>query len=89
VKSISEDYFEVTLEVRATGDETLTGDVEFHLHPTFPKPIQIVKAEKNRAVLEFLSYGAFTAGAVADHGRTTLELDLATDKRFPNVFRAR
>lgn len=89
VRSVSHDYFEVTLEVRATGTETLTGDVEFHLHPTFRKPIQTVKATDNRARLKLLCYGAFTVGAVADDGRTTLELDLATDTRFPELFRAR
>jgi len=36
---------------------------------------------------ELLAYGAFTVGAVADRGKTTLELDLALVESFPEEFR--
>jgi cellulose biosynthesis protein BcsQ len=89
VRAVTEDYFEITLDVHATTGAPLTGDVEFHLHPTFAKPVQVVTPVDGRATLKLLGWGAFTAGAVADNGRTKLELDLAQDPSFPANFRAR
>ena len=89
VRAISDDYFEVTLEVAGTADKPLTGTVEFHLHPTFVPPAQTVPVVDGRAVLLLRCWGAFTVGAVADGGRTTLELDLAADTTFPQKFTAR
>jgi MinD-like ATPase involved in chromosome partitioning or flagellar assembly len=89
VRALSEDYFEVTLEVRGDGSRPLTGDVEFHLHPTFAKALYTVPVADGRAELKVLCWGAFTVGAVADSGQTTLELDLAEDSSFPQTFRER
>lgn len=89
VLPLSEDYFEVTLEVGSTSDTPLTGSVEFHLHPTFTPPVQSVPVADGCAVLNVSCWGAFTVGAVADRGRTTLELDLAADTTFPKKFRER
>lgn len=89
VRSLSEDYFEVTLDVRSDGTRPLTDTVEFHLHPTFAKYIYTVPVSDGRASLKVLCWGAFTAGAVADGGETTLELDLAENESFPETFRER
>jgi hypothetical protein len=58
--------------------------VYFFLHDTFqPHEYKVkVDAAHGRASLEILAYGAFTAGAVADRGRTHLELDLATSSQI-------
>jgi hypothetical protein len=89
LRSITADYFEITLEVHPTGSEPLAGDVQFHLHPTFPKPVQVVTPVGGKATLKVMAWGAFTVGAVTDNGRTKLELDLAQDSSFPQVFRSR
>lgn len=86
VRSISTDYFEVTMEVGSTTGKPLTGEVVFHLHPTFPKPVQSVQAAGGHATLTVLCWGAFTVGAVADDGRTSLELDLASLPEAPKAF---
>ena len=54
----------------------LTGKVIFHLHDTFPDPVQEVEVVNGVAGLRLLSYGSFTVGAEADNGATKLELDL-------------
>jgi hypothetical protein len=89
LRSVTADYFEITLEVRPTGSEPLAGDVQFHLHPAFPKPVQVVTPVDGKATLKVMAWGAFTVGAVTDNGRTKLELDLAQDSSFPQVFRSR
>jgi hypothetical protein len=89
VRDITDDYFEVTLVVQSVGPTPLEGEVEFHLHPTFAKPVQTVPVVDGRAVLSVPCWGAFTVGAVADGGRTTLELDLAADSSFPKTFTER
>lgn len=89
VKTITDDYFEVTLDVRSTGGTPLTGDVEFHLHPTFPEARKTIAVEDGVAELKLQCWGAFTVGVIADNGKTRLELDLAADSRFPGVFRSR
>jgi len=82
-------WFMVQLIVEPTDGHPMEGEVEFHLHPSFNPPIVRVPVQAGRAILEHYSWGAFTVGALADNGRTRLELDLATLSDAPNVFRAR
>ncbi len=89
VRQLSPDFFELTLDVHATGQRPLEGNVEFHLHPTFEKPVRNVPVVDGRATLKLVCWGAFTAGAVADNGETTLEIDLAADNTFPPTFTSR
>jgi prokaryotic YEATS domain len=74
------------LEVEATSGPPLSSSVQFHLHPTFARPVMVVEPTDGRATLTLSSYGAFTVGAVADEGRTMLELDLSTVEGFPAAF---
>ncbi len=68
-------------------DRPLATPVTFHLHPTFvPNAVEVVPAD-GIARLDRISFGAFTAGAVTDDGKTTLELDLATLADAPEKFR--
>lgn len=87
VMELSGGLFQLTLLVSATTGAPLTGNVEFHLHPTFAKPVIVKEAVGGMAKLTLKTWGAFTVGAVADDGRTTLELDLAANKSFPAAFR--
>jgi len=88
VRELSDQWFQVVLDCFATPKgEPLRGDVQFHLHPTFGKPVQVVEVKEGHAVLTITCWGAFTVGVVADEGRTMLELDLAADDRFPEAFR--
>ena len=90
VEPVTDDWFSVTLSVESSSESTpLEGTVTFHLHPTFPRDVVPVVVENGRAVLKLSAWGAFTVGAVADNGRTLLELDLSQDTRFPEVFRRR
>ncbi len=76
----------VTLRVRSTDSEKpLTGSVQFFLHPSFGQSRPTVPIVAGEARLSLLSYGAFTAGALADGGATKLELDLSElpDVRSP------
>ena len=84
-------YFNVVLTVAPTVDSApLTGPVCFFLHDTFPKYRRIVSPSANGvAALEINSWGAFTVGALADGGKTRLELDLSEDPSFPGLFRSR
>jgi cellulose biosynthesis protein BcsQ len=89
VRSINDDWFGVTLLVTGTPDKPLEGSVEFHLHPTFARPIVIVDVADGRATFEVSTWGAFTVGATTDGGRTMLELDLSKNQSFPEKFRSR
>jgi len=85
VTEISKDLFEVRLKV--TGP--LTGDVEFHLHPTFTPMVRRVPSESGRADLHVEAWGAFTVGVVVLDPYTQLELDLADLTTAPPPFRER
>jgi cellulose biosynthesis protein BcsQ len=88
VRELADQWFEVTLDCHKTPKGgPLRGNVQFHLHPTFAKPVQVVEAHDNHGTLTITCWGAFTVGAVADDGRTMLELDLAADESFPQAFR--
>ena len=67
----------------------LSGQVEFHLHPTFSPSIRTVGVKDGKATLELEGYGAFTVGAKVDGGATRLELDLAKIAEAPKAFRER
>jgi hypothetical protein len=91
VSEISKDWFQIVLEVAASdgGERSLEGEVSFHLHSTFPRPTVTVPAVNGVAQLGLRAWGAFTVGAVADEGRTCLELDLSLDRSYPARFRER
>lgn len=83
--------FRVRLRVRSTSPDRdpLRGVVQFFLHPTFTNDRPIVSVSPGGvAELTLTSYGAFTVGALADDGRTKLELDLAELESAPAEFRA-
>jgi cellulose biosynthesis protein BcsQ len=86
-RELSPGWFEIELVVASTAGSALTGSVQFHLHPTFAKPVVVVEAENGKAMWTLTCYGAFTVGAVADDGRTTLELDLSEVEDLPSAFR--
>jgi hypothetical protein len=86
----STELFNIMLEVSSTdATKPLTGEVFFHLHPTFPKDIGKVTAEKGVAVLNLTAYGAFTVGVECDNGSTKLEIDLAQLSDAPALFKQR
>ena len=62
--------------------------MKFHLHDTFLNPDPVINVEKGMAVLKLSAvWGAFTAGAELDNGKTQLELDLAELSTAPKKFR--
>lgn len=86
VEDLGNSWFEINLQVYGTG---LEGEVAFHLHPTFTPSVITVTASQGTAQLKLQAWGAFTVGAIADEGRTFLELDLASLPDAPTVFRER
>lgn len=87
----SSTLFDIRLSVRSEFPETdpLRGTVQFFLHPTFARDKPVVTVNQHGvAELNLRAYGAFTVGALADDGRTTLELDLAELPGIPAVFAA-
>jgi hypothetical protein len=69
----------VSLSVRSIdAARPLTGKVTFYLHPTFGSSKEHdVSVVNGVARYEITSWGVFTVGAVADEGKTRLELNLA------------
>ncbi len=91
VDSLKDDpsMFEVAIWVESTDpvNHPLTGAVKFHLHDTFtPKTVRST-VRTGVAHLVRYAWGAFTVGAEADDGGTTLELDLAELPDAPKGFR--
>ena len=88
----SPDIFALKLTVRSTDPASypLRGNVQFYLHPTFGADKPVVRADESasQAVYETRAWGAFTVGAVADEGRTRLELDLSRLPELPIEFRS-
>jgi hypothetical protein len=84
--------FAIRLTVSSLHPETnpLRGAVQFFLHPTFhnDKPVVTV-GPTGVAELNLRAWGAFTVGAVADDGKTKLELDLSELETAPAEFRSR
>jgi len=81
-------FFSVKLLVAKTTGESAK-EVEFFLHPTFPR--NRVKKKTNKygnATLPVLAWGAFTVGVELDTG-VRLELDLSEVEDAPQVFKDR
>ena len=76
------DLYTVKLTVESTGSAPINdGDVLlFSLHNSFREPYRMVTAKNGKALLEFVSYGAFTVGVLCDDGTTELEYDLVNAK---------
>ncbi|MGO4507003.1 pYEATS domain-containing protein [Bradyrhizobium sp. 2TAF36] len=79
-------WFRIDLAVTGL-DRKLVDPVACHLHETFNPAVQPVNPINDQARLTVLAWGAFTVGAIADHGNTLLELDLSADTTFPKAFR--
>lgn len=89
VETITDDWFLITLMVESVDGPPLNDAVDFHLHPTFRHEKVRVQPHDSRTELKLSAWGSFTVGAVADGGRTLLELDLSLDPSFPEAFRSR
>ncbi len=79
-------WMTVIITVESIDSRPLAGGfVFFFLHDSFEPDAYRIKVRKDRmrASLEVTSFGAFTIGAVADEGKTWLELDLSTIKSAP------
>ena len=85
VRSIATGWYEVELEVTALNGE-LEGQIEFHLHDSFPHSVLIAEARNNRASVSIECFGSFVVGAVLDKKRTKLELDLGGLPGVPRGF---
>ena len=69
----------VVLRVESTdATKPLSGNVKFHLHPTFANSEVEVPVINGVAETSVVAYGAFTVGAEADGGATKLEFNLVT-----------
>jgi hypothetical protein len=84
-------FYVVNITVESTDPEKpLEGVVKFHLHDTFLNPDPVIAVKDRKAVLKLTKvWGAFTVGAEADNGKTTLELDLAELDGVPEKFKQR
>jgi len=82
------EFFLVRLEVSSLDPQKpLTGHVRFFLHPEFDPEKPFVTVDANGvAAYEIEAYGAFTVGALADSGKTRLELDLEFLPGVPKDF---
>lgn len=84
--------YAIRLTVRSLHPDTnpLKGAVQFFLHPTFNDPKPVVPVGPNGvAELNLKAWGAFTVGALADDGKTKLELDLSELETAPPEFKSR
>jgi hypothetical protein len=83
-------WFSIDLTVASTdANSRLTGRVLFYLHHTYDRSVIATLARNGVARLEEVeAYGAFTVGAVADDGRTLLELDLSELPDAPDDFKS-
>jgi hypothetical protein len=90
-ESIWPGLYSVELKVRsADKNDPLKGMVKFFLHNTFRNPEPVISVQNGEAILKLsMVYGAFTVGALADDGRTQLELDLAQLPNVPDDFKER
>ncbi|MFO0817728.1 MAG: pYEATS domain-containing protein [Pirellulales bacterium] len=89
VWATSANWFAVNLRVESIDNNPLTGDVIFHLHPTFSPDTRRVETDKGAASLRLHCTGAFTVGVETDGGQVRLELDLSELSDAPVVFRDR
>lgn len=94
-KSYLPAFYDVTIWVESTDPQNhpLDTSIVFYIHDSFSPSVYAINPEEftdGKAVDdEILSFGAFTVGAIADNGKTLLEMDLAEDQRFPKQFRER
>jgi len=90
--SVKSEWCNVVLTVSTLpGAPELTGKVKFYLHDSYDPNRYTIQAVRGEAKLVFRAWGAFTAGAISDDGKTPLELDLATSENVeaPNAWRKR
>lgn len=81
-------WFKVTLLVEPEDDAPpLEDPVRFYVHHTFRNNVFDVEPERGVVRTTLVAYGAFTVGAVADRGKTKLELDLSKLDDAPREFR--
>jgi hypothetical protein len=82
-------YMAFDLVVAATkGEQPITGEVRFQLHPTFAANDYTERVRNGKAVSRIgASYGAFTVGVTILNEGTKLELDLSELNVFPKWFR--
>lgn len=86
--SWNEKYYEIFLEVKSTNpSKPLTGQVIFHLHPSFPNPIMPVMTANGVAKLRLVGRGAFTVGVETDSQVNKLEIDLSQLPDAPARFK--
>jgi hypothetical protein len=79
-------FFGIDLTVEALADDaTLGSEVAFFLHDTFPREIDFVKVENNKATNSIRAFEAFVVAARTQSG-IELELDLNKVKGFPRDF---
>jgi hypothetical protein len=85
------DWYKVEIAVSASQGQRkkLTGNVTFHLHDSFAKPVRKEPARGGKATLRFWTYGAFTVGVLIERDGTMLEIDLAEMPAAPSAFRDR
>jgi hypothetical protein len=80
VTEISNDLYNIKLKVKSTIAENPLKEGEivlFALHDTFSPNYRLVKVNSaGEAVLDLISYGSFTVGALVDEGKTELEYNL-------------
>jgi|GEM_PF-2400031 len=84
------DWFRFRLRVTAKDPKAVPNKaVLFHLHPTFPAPVEQVRLKDGIAEVALISCGSFTAGIDLPDG-TQLEIDLAdADIVSPQAFKDR
>lgn len=87
----SQEWFLVHLHLCSLSPRRpLQGRVDIFLHPSFARHrISIDTPPDGVIELRLKAWGAFTVGAVIDHEKTLLELDLAELADAPPVFRSR
>lgn len=86
------ELFSVSLRVESLVPKVpLSGPVKFFLHSTYSPDNAVIVPQLGSPVclLELIAWGAFTVGAMADGGKTLLELDLASLDSAPKKFRER
>ena len=90
------EWFEVELTVKGIGGARLDpkSQVQFYVHPSFPRPKYSVRPSPDgTATISLLAWGAFTVGVLArrqgSRTPTALELDLAAQEDAPPKFRSR
>jgi len=89
--TVSADWVSIRLSVKSTDAEKfpLTGNVQFYIHPSFGNYELTVPVLGGEATLNISAWGAFTVGALADGGKTKLELDLSQQPDAPEPFKSR